>query len=88
MVTFIEKLLIPPQAWRKLVPLSLVCFIVSIVASMSVLLQSSIWLGAVVTQRPDANYLHVFKTVSTVIGFLAFFIGVNSLIAFAMKNLP
>lgn len=82
LVTFLEKLFSNPQ-WKTLIAVSLICFVISIVCSVSSMLQSANHVKHV------GRIPHLETGVKSAIYYSALFtfvVGLASLVAFALKN--
>ncbi len=82
LVTFLEKLFGNPQ-WKALIAVSLICFIGSIVCSVSSMLQSANHV------KHSGKFPRLETGVKSTIYYsalLTFIVGLASLVAFALKN--
>jgi small-conductance mechanosensitive channel len=84
-VAFLEKLFVNRRAWAAFVGIAMVLFIVSIVAAMYAMLQSSMVVTKFVVNENDA-YRNLKKVATEFLAFLAFILGVISLAVFVLKN--
>lgn len=85
LVTFLEKLFVNRRAWTALVGIAIVLFIISIIAAMYALMQSSMVITKFVVDENDEQR-SVRKVATEFLAFLAFILGIISLAIFALKN--
>jgi hypothetical protein len=85
LVAFLEKLFINRREWSAFVGIAMVLFIVSIIAAMYALMQSSMVITKFVVDEDDTRRT-VKKVATEFLAFFAFILGIISLAVFVLKN--